>query len=494
MSLLPPTEGFDFRDGDAVPDARELDRVHLIAIGGSGMSAVARLLLARGTEVSGSDAGDSATLRALEAEGARVSVGHAAENLGAARVVVVSSAIRADNVELRAARDRGLPVLHRAQALASLMGEGRGLAVAGANGKTTTSAMAAHVLRRAGLDPAFAIGSQVADLGVNAAPGGGPGAPFVVEADESDGSFLVYRPEVAVVTNIAADHLDHYGDVAAIEEAFAAFADTLPADGLLITNADDAACRRLAEHVAGRGRRVLTFGHAGSADLVLGRARSHGLSWSSTLTGPVVDAAGNPSGVDLRLPVPGEHNLANAAAVVLAAHAGFDLDLTTVVEALADFPGTRRRFEAVGVARGVQVVDDYAHNPDKVAAVVRTARVLADEHGRRRLVVVFQPHLYTRTRDFAAEFARALAPADVVVLLEIYAAREDPLPGVDARLITAAADPGARIVDDAATEDVPGLVARLVEPGDLVLTVGAGDVTTLGPRIVLALESTGGPE
>ena len=468
---------FDFTA--PVPSIADLGRVHLIAIGGAGMSAVARLLLARGVPVSGSDAKDSAVLQALAQEGARVGVGHDAQRIEDVDTVVISSAIREDNVELRAARSRGLLVLHRAQALASAMSGQHRLAVAGANGKTTTTAMLTSALAAAGFDPSFASGGELADRGTNAY--WHDGAPFVVEADESDGSFLTYRPQVAVVTNVQPDHLDFYGSFERVEQAYAEFARTTPVDGLVIACADDPGSARLAGSLAGQ-RRVLTYGTDPAADLRLVETTSGGTHTRSVLRGP--------SGVEreLRLATPGHHNVLNACAAVLAAVEGVGADVDAVLGGLAAFGGARRRFEVRGEVGGVTVVDDYAHNPGKVAAVVATAADIA--HARQgRLFVIFQPHLFSRTRDFAPGFARGLAPADDVSLLDIYGAREDPIAGVSSALVVdalVAAGHPARVRSE---QEALDHVLASARAGDLVVTVGAGDITALAPRIVAGLRA-----
>ena len=481
-----PTGRFDFTA--PVPAADELGAVHFIAIGGSGVSGVARLFLAQGAVVSGSDQRDSRTLRLLAAEGATVHLGHDAAHLGQADTVVISGAVRETNPELAAARERGLRVLHRAQGIAALLHGRQAVAVAGANGKTTTSAMLTVALQAAGADPAYVLGSPIVGQGTNAAPGTGP---VVVEADESDGSFLVYRPQVGVVTNITADHLDFYGDLAGVEHAFAEFADTVAADGVLVASADDPGARSLTQRCRARGREVLTWGTSDDADLQLHDVGGAGRSWGARLvwrreTGSV------PAGTQRRLtvPMPGGHNVHNAAAALLAATGGLGADLDAVLGGLAAFPGTERRFQAVGDAAGVEIVDDYAHNPDKVAAVVRAGRSVVAAAGR--LVVAFQPHLYSRTADFAEQFAAGLAPADVVVLLDVYGAREEPVEGVDgalvADLVRARPEAGeVHYLPDLTSAPVE--LAALLRPGDLLLTVGAGDVTTLGPQVLEVLRA-----
>jgi UDP-N-acetylmuramate--alanine ligase len=482
VSGVPPR--FDFTD--PVPAVEALGRVHLIAIGGAGMSAVARLLLARGVRVSGSDAADGPTLDALRASGARVHVGHDAAHLADADTVVISSAIRDDNVELTAARASGLRVLHRAQALASLMTRSRRLAVAGANGKTTTTSMLVVALLEAGAGPSFASGGEIAQLGTNAALGSG--AAFVVEADESDGSFLAYRPHVAVVTNVQPDHLDFYGSLEAVERAYAAFVATVPADGLLVACSDDPGAAALAETARATGRRVATYGHDEAADLRVLGTSAQGLGTTSTV---VLDGVEH----TLSLAVPGAHNVLDACAALLAAVAGLGAEPGAVLRGLDGFRGARRRFEVRGEVGGVTVVDDYAHNPPKVAAVVGTASEIVRRSGNGRLHVVFQPHLYSRTRDFAPEFAQALAPADTVVLLDVYGAREQPVPGVGPALIGTPLSrmPGERqVVVGASGEDAVATLVSAAAPGDLVLTVGAGDVTRLAPLVVDALTARHG--
>jgi UDP-N-acetylmuramate--alanine ligase len=470
-------ERFDFRA--PVPALEDLGAVHFIAIGGAGMSGVARIMLARGSRVSGSDARDSPVLTALAAEGATVHVGHDPAYLHGVDTVVVSSAIRESNVELAAARERGLRVLHRAQALASAMAGSRRVAVAGANGKTTTTSMLTVALQHCGVDPSFAAGGELARGGTNAH--WGTGNVFVAEADESDGSFLVYRPEVAIVTNVQPDHLDFYGTFARVQQAYAEFAASIAPGGLLVGCHDDEGSRVLAERAREDGHRVLTYGWSPEADVVLSDHASRGMMGRASLRA----AAG--AAQALRVNVPGRHNLLNAAAAFTAATAGLGQGPSRVLDGLFGFTGTRRRFEVKGTAGGVTVVDDYAHNPGKVRAVVETAAGLA---GEGRLIVVFQPHLYSRTRDFAAEFGAALAPADTVLLMEVYGAREDPMPGVSSALVADAVSrtrPGADVEVVASWSAVAETVVARARPGDLVLTVGAGDVTMVGPEILRAL-------
>lgn len=460
-------------------DVAELGAVHVLAAGGAGMSAIVRLLLDAGVPVSGSDAKDSPLLDRLRDRGARLWVGHDPTHLDGVDTVVVSSAIRESNPELAAARERGLRVLHRSQALAATMSAQSRVAVAGANGKTTTSSMLTVALLEADQQPSFALGGELSTQGVNAALGDGPA--YVAEADESDGSFLAYEPHVAIVTNVQPDHLDFFGDFATVEAAYLEFAETVESDGILIACADDAGSARLARRAAAAGVRVLTYGFDAGSDLRLLDPVLEGTSARATLLDVGTER-------ELVIAVPGRHNLLNATAAHAAAVHGLGVDPDAVLAGLAAYGGTRRRFETKGVARGVTVVDDYAHNPGKVEAVVRTAREIA---GERRLLVVFQPHLYSRTRDFAHAFAAGLAPADEVILLDVYAAREDPVEGVTSELIAdplSAAGTSSRVLP---AEEAVRRVAEVATEGDLVLTVGAGDVTELGPRILLALDTPG---
>jgi UDP-N-acetylmuramate--alanine ligase len=355
----------------------------------------------------------------------------------------------------------------------------RPVAVAGANGKTTTTSMLTVALQGCGLDPSFAVGGELAKHGTNAHDGSDD--VFVVEADESDGSFVVYRPEVAIVTNVQADHLDFYSNFTVVQAAYDAFVGTIRPGGLLVTCADDAGAVALAERARAAGTRVVTYGFDPASDVVLGDHQQDGVTSSVTL----LDEG---TGRRMTLGVPGRHNALNAAAAYAAAVHGLGQDPDRVLSGLASFTGTRRRFEPKGEAGGVVVVDDYAHNAGKVAAVVETAKSLVGDTGR--LLVVFQPHLYSRTRDFAAELGAGLSPADVVVLMDVYAAREDPVPGVSGRLVAdavTAARPEVEVHYVPSWSEVAGRVAGLARPGDLVLTVGAGDVTMIGPEVLRIL-------
>ncbi|WP_298131933.1 UDP-N-acetylmuramate--L-alanine ligase [Micropruina sp.] len=450
----------------------ELGGVHFIAIGGAGMSGIAAAYAALGVAVSGSDQADSATLRGLEQAGIAVHVGHDPANLGDARTVVVSSAVRESNVELAEARRRGLRVWHRSAALGALMLGRRGVAITGTHGKTTTTGMTAEMLTALGADPSYVIGSPLASTGSSSRLGAGEA--FVVEADESDGSFLQYPAEVVAITNIEADHLDNWGTPERYFDGFVALA-TRPGVRTVVLSADDPGTRALRPRIEGGGRRVLTFGESAEADVRLSDLVTDTPTASATLT-----AQGDAG--PLRLAVPGRYNLANAAAAYAIGRA-LGLDGAVLREAVGAFRGTHRRFSYVGEVRGARVYDDYAHHPTEVRALLAAARPLA---GEGRLVVCFQPHLFTRTRDFAADFGAALAAADEVVVLDVYPAREDPIPGVTGELVAQAARAaGAAAVTYVADKQrAPEVLAGLLRPGDLALTVGAGDVTAVGPAAV----------
>ena len=465
---------------DPVPPG-ELGRVHFIAIGGAGMSGIARLLLARGVSVSGCDSAASAQLDELAALGARVCTGHSAAHLDGVDTVVVSSAIRPGNPELVAARERGLRVLHRAAALASVMLGRRSVAVAGTHGKTTTTSMITTVLRQCGADPGYVIGGILAETGLGAADG--TGELLVAEADESDGSFLNLAPDLAVVTCIEADHLDNYGSLAEIETAFGAFAARITPGGTLVACADDPGAAKLAASAAARpgGPRVVSYGFGPRAGYRLGSVLVNGMTTEFELTSPAARAA-DAGPARLRIAVPGRHNALNAAAAYAAAvELGFPPD--AVAAGLARYSGAKRRMEPKGEADGVRVLDSYAHHPTELAADLAAARDIA---AGGRVIAVFQPHLYSRTRIFAAQFGTALSQADEVFVLDIYAAREDPEPGVTGAIV-ADAVPGGAAVFWPDPAGLPAAIAGLAKPGDVVLTMGAGDVTRLGPLIVEAL-------
>ncbi len=453
--------------------------MHFIGIGGAGMSGIARIMLAMGLEVSGSDAKESLLLTALRAEGARVDVGHDAAHVEGVRTVVASSAVRPTNPELARARELGLLVLHRSQALAAVSAGRQVAAVAGTNGKTTTTSMLTVMLQHCGADPSFSIGGELTESGTNAHFGSGE--VFVLEADESDGTFVVYRPQVAVVTNVQPDHLDYYGTAAGVDEGFLQFARSIRPGGRLVACADDEGSSRLAERAIDEGIAVTTYGTGAEADVRLDDLRLVGAGSSFT----VVDHGRAVGRATLR--VPGRHNALNALAAYTAMVA-LGQPAEAAAAAIEVFSGTRRRFEARGTAGGVRVFDDYAHNPGKVLAALETARQVA---GAGRLVVVFQPHLYSRTRDFAEPFGRALGLADEVVVMDVYAAREDPLPGVSGQLVADAVPlPAERVAFVPSWSAVPDAVLARLRPGDLLLTVGAGDVTMLADEVLARLDES----
>jgi UDP-N-acetylmuramate--alanine ligase len=463
------------------PGGGPVGPVHFVGIGGAGMSGIARILLARGVPVSGSDAKQSRALAALEALGARVHVGHAAEHLGSARTVVFSSAILAGNAELVEARRRGLQLLPRAGALAAVMSGRRGVAVAGTHGKTTTTSMLTVALQHCGADPSFAIGGDLNEPGSGAHHGSGE--IFVAEADESDGSFLLLSPYAAVVTNVEADHLDHYADAAAVESAFVEFLSRIDPAGCLVACLDDPGAARLADRARADGLAVRTYGESPAADL-----RIDGLAltgFSSTYT--AVDS-GRRLG-QVRLAVPGQHYALDSAAA-LAAGLLLDQSFGCLRAGLGAFSGARRRFELKGTVAGVRVFDSYAHHPTEIRADLQAARQVA---GAGRLVVAFQPHRYSRTAAFLAEFGAALAQADEVVVMDVYAAGERPIPGATGGAVAAAVSlPAEAVTFEPSWSAVAGQLAARARAGDLVLTLGAGDVTMLGAEVLAEL--AGRPE
>jgi len=464
-----------------LPHPGDLGPVHFIAVGGSGMNGIATAFLQLGVPVSGSDRQDSAYLRALDAAGARVYVGHAANQLGDARTVVASSAIRDDNPELVEARRRGLRVLHRSAALGSLMLGRRGIAVAGTHGKTTTTAMIAHVLTGAGLDPSFVIGG--APTGTKTGGHLGNGKAIVVEADESDGSFLQYPAEVVVVTNIDPDHLSNWGSAENYADGFLRFA-TGRAVRLVVISADDpgamALTARLRDQVAAgtSSVEIVAFGENVGANVRVSRAAFAG-------TGSSFELSAGDAGGAVTLSVPGDYNVKNAAAAYAVAR-WFDVPEEQIRIQLSSYRGTYRRFQLVGTVDGIRVYDDYAHHPTEVANTLAAARTgVADG----RVVVCFQPHLYTRTRDFWAELAQALERADQAVVMDVCGDREDPIDGIDGRMVADAVRPGtAEVTYEPVWDEAAPTVAQIARPGDLVITVGCGDVTKVAPKIVAELE------
>ncbi|OMC55501.1 UDP-N-acetylmuramate--L-alanine ligase [Mycobacterium sp. IS-836] len=464
----------------------------MVGIGGAGMSGIARILLDRGGQVSGSDAKESRGIHALRARGALIRIGHDASSLdllpgGATAVITTHAAIPKTNPELVEARRRGIPVVLRPVVLAKLMAGRTTLMVTGTHGKTTTTSMLIVVLQHCGLDPSFAVGGELGEAGTNAHHGSG--TCFVAEADESDGSLLEYTPNVAVVTNIETDHLDFYGSADAYVRVFDTFVERLAPGGALVVCTDDPGAAALAQRSAELGLRVLRYGSgsAGESDPDLAGAL---LSWEQQGTGAVADIqlAGESQPRVMRLSVPGRHMALNALGALLAAvEVGAPAD--AVLDGLAGFEGVRRRFELVGsasVGKGsVRVFDDYAHHPTEISATLAAVRTLLEQSGEGRSLVVFQPHLYSRTKAFAADFGHALDAADEVFVLDVYGAREQPLAGVSGASVAEHVSVPVRYLPhfSAVAEEV----AAAAGPGDVIVTMGAGDVTLLGPEIVTAL-------
>jgi UDP-N-acetylmuramate--alanine ligase len=457
----------------ALPD---LGKVHFVGIGGAGLSAIARIMLARGVAVSGSDASASPVLEDLAARGARCFVGHDAAHVSDVDTLVVSTAVREDNPEVVEAQRRGLRLLPRSSGLDAVMRGRQVLAVAGTHGKTTTTSLLTAALLAAGADPSYAIGGELTVSGTNAHDGAGE--VFVAEADESDGAFLVYSPYAAVVTNVEADHLDNWGDEESYFAAFEEFLGRIDPGGFVVCCLDDPGARRLSLVARERGLRVVGVGESEDADL-----RAHDVTFAAATSSFDVLRDGAALG-RVTLQIPGMHYVLDAACALAAGlelgH-GFD----ELCKGLEGFTGTRRRMELKGTADGVRVYDSYAHHPTEIRADIVAGRTLSDGG---RLLVVFQPHMYSRTRRFAAEMAQALSLADSVVVMDVYAAREDPEPGVDGGLVARQVPAGG--ADAAYEPDRDRVVPRLVDlaaPGDVVLTLGAGDVTQLAPQVLAAL-------
>ncbi|MFE5186194.1 UDP-N-acetylmuramate--L-alanine ligase [Streptomyces sp. NPDC056628] len=450
-----------------------MDRPHFIGIGGAGMSGIAKILAQRGAAVAGSDAKESATAEALRALGVTVHIGHAAEHLADdASCVVVSSAIRRDNPELARAAERGIPVVHRSDALAALMDGLRPIAVAGTHGKTTTTSMLAVSLTELGLRPSYAIGGDLDAPGSNALHGDGD--IFVAEADESDRSFHKYAPDVAIVLNVELDHHANYASLEEIYDSFVTFADRVTEGGTLVISADQDGARELTRRVAGRGPRVVTYGEAPDADVRVLSVVPQGLKSEVTV---LLDG----QELTFTVSVPGRHYALNAVAA-LAAGAALGVPAAELAPAIAAYTGVKRRLQLKGEAAGAQVIDSYAHHPTEMTADLQAMRAAA---GDARILVVYQPHLFSRTQELGKEMGEALALADASLVLDIYPAREDPIPGITSELVVEAARAaGADVTPVHEKSEVPSLIAGMTKPGDLVLTMGAGDVTDLGPLIL----------
>jgi len=448
-----------------------LGTVHFIGIGGSGMSGIARMLIQSGHKVTGSDVRESGNIEELRKLGAQIAIGHDAKNLGNADTVVVTSALWPTNPEYVLAQEKKLPILHRSQALKYLTTNKKLISVAGAHGKTTSTGMVVTGLRVMGADPSFVNGGVIAEYGASSASGSSD--LFVIEADESDGSFLHYETAVALITNVDPDHLDHYGSLENFENEFGKFANG--ASDFVAISSDDPGAVRVTSLI--KDKRVITFGEATDADVRLVH-----IDASNALVSFEISYLGQNYSTTLR--VPGKHNAINAAGA-FAVLVGLGLEPNAVLDAIATFAGTERRFELHGEIRGVKVYDDFAHHPTEVVAALSAARSVV---GSGRLITVFQPHLYSRTRLFAKEFAQALALSDQVVVLDIYAAREDPEPGVTGALIADAFADQSRMHYVPLWDDVPDVVAGIAQQGDFVITMGCGDVYRQVPGILKALE------
>ncbi|MEV6953440.1 UDP-N-acetylmuramate--L-alanine ligase [Streptomyces sp. NPDC051183] len=456
-----------------------MERPHFIGIGGAGMSGIAKILAQRGAKVAGSDARDSETAQALRAHGATVHIGHAAGHLAEdATCVVVSSAIRADNPELARAAELGIPVVHRSDALAGLMDGLRPIAVAGTHGKTTTTSMLAVSLSALGLDPSYAIGGDLDAPGSNAHHG--EGDIFVAEADESDRSFHKYTPRVAIILNAELDHHANYASMDEIYESFETFVGKIEPGGTLVVAHGQAGAAEIAGRVRGKeGLTVVTYGEEPEADVRITKITPRGLTSEVTV---VIDGRM----LTFTVSVPGRHYAHNAVAA-LAAGVALGIPAHNLASALGKYTGVKRRLQLKGEAAGVQVIDSYAHHPTEMTADLEAIRGAA---GDSRILVVFQPHLFSRTQELGKEMGQALALADASVVLDIYPAREDPLPGVTSEIIIAAArTAGADVTAEHDKGAVAEVVAGMAKPGDLVLTMGAGDVTDLGPAILARLSS-----
>ncbi len=460
--------------------ADQLGRVHFVGIGGAGLSGIARIMLARGIAVSGSDAKESRTVEALRALGARCHVGHDAEHVRDVETLVVSTAVRADNPEVVEAQRQGLRLLPRSAALESVMQQRKVVAVAGTHGKTTTTSLLTVALQHCGADPSFAIGGELNESGSNAHDGSGE--LFVAEADESDGAFLVYSPFAALVTNVEADHLDNYGTEEAYHAAFTSFLDRIDPAGFLVVCVDDPGAADLAAQARARGLRTVAVGESPDADI-----RADGVSFAgSTSTFTVIDRGRRLGEVTLQ--IPGRHYVLDALAA-LAAGLRLGFAFADLKRGLEAFSGTRRRMELKGEIGGIRVYDSYAHHPNEIAGDLQAARSIA---GEGRVVVAYQPHLVSRTRIFGPQMGEALGAADEVVVMDVYVAREDPEPGVNGQMVASHVPlPAEQVLFEPSWSQTPQRLVERARPGDVVLTLGAGDVTLVGPEVLELLAERG---
>ncbi len=449
-------------------------KIHFIGLGGAGMSGIARIMLAKGFTVSGSDKTDSPVLTSLKALGAKVFVGHIKENLADAQLVIISAAITENNPELVAAKQGGIPVVARANALAWLMSESTSVAVAGTHGKTTTTAMLTVALQSAGADPSFAIGGTINNAGTNAHSGSGP--IFVAEADESDGSFLAYKPSGAIITNVELDHVDHFADEEAVFAVFEQFVDSIKPGGFLVACGDDSGVKHLLSQIKRSDLKILLYGEDSNNDFRIDR-----INLAPTTSSAALTITGRKIG-ELNLAVAGKHNLLNAVAA-FAAGSAMGITEDKLITGLKSFTGTRRRFELKGEVAGVKVIDDYGHHPTEINVTLTAAKNLAQSG---RVLVVFQPHRYSRTAVFSHQFAEALANSDFTFLLEVYAASEQPIPGVSSLLIIKDMKSDQAKFEPSMVQ-VVSEVAMMAKSGDVIITLGAGDVSSLGDPILQAL-------
>ena len=462
-------------------DVTEISSAHFIGIGGAGMSGIALVLHERGCRVTGSDLKSSYYVRALEDAGIEVHIGHEASTIDAIapEVVVISTAIPETNPELIRARELGIPIWRRAKMLSYLSHDTVTVAVAGTHGKTTTSAMVASMLDTMGLDPTFLIGGVVEGYGTNGR--NGSGGYFVCEADESDGSFLFLNPDIAVVTNIEEDHLDYYGTLENIEEAFCTFMDLVGDAGTIVVDGDS---ERLVELARSTGRRVITYGFNPGCDYRCTPGAAHGIQSAATVKTP----SGKIASFTIQAN-PGRHNLANATASLAVAEA-LGTDIEQAAEALSKFKGARRRFTHVGDVDGITVIDDYGHHPTEIAATLEAASTL----GFGRIVCVFQPHRYSRTQALEGQWAHAFDKADILLVMDVFSAGEMPIPGVSGKTVANSVKRGGGCRHVAYVPNVRALIDLLVEtcmPGDMLITQGAGDITQIGPTFIEAKQMSG---
>jgi UDP-N-acetylmuramate--alanine ligase len=452
----------------------KIRKIHLVGIGGAGMSGIAEVLVTLGYQITGSDLRPSETTHRLENLGIKIKYGHSADNVKDADVVVISSAVKEKNPEVTAARERRIPVIRRSEMLGELMRMRYGIGIAGTHGKTTTTSMVGEILSEGGLDPTIVVGGRVVNLGTHARLGNGQF--MVTEADEYDRSFLRLTPTIAVVTNLEPEHLDYYRDFTEIKSAFLEFVNKVPFYGRVILCWDEKNLRELISEIE---RPLTTYGLCSQADLTADSIRFE--ENHSTFE---VSIKGKKTG-QVRLGVPGEHNVKNSLAAVGVA-LELDIPWEKIQAGLEKFKGVHRRFEIKGQAKGVMVVDDYAHHPTEIEATLKGAKA----GWKRRIVAVFQPHLYSRTRDFHHEFGRVLLESDVLVVTDVYPAREDPIAGVTGELVWQAAKKlghkNAFYVPR--TEDVASMLTKMVRPDDMVITLGAGDVYKVGSELLQMLE------